>query len=113
VTMQIVLLSEHCLRKLPHRRHDAIHGWLHDLWSCDVQEITQRKWQMLFNVNKCKVMHFGRRDAGYNPKSLDEVSEEKDLGVTIICDLKASHVPSSVLMLTVKQIKYLVSSIDP
>jgi len=39
-------------------------------------------------------MHFGRRNVGYNyhldTKSLDEVSEEKDLGVTIICDLKAS-----------------------
>jgi len=39
-------------------------------------------------------MHFGRRNVGYDyhldTKSLDEVSEEKDLGVTIICDLKAS-----------------------
>jgi len=50
---------------------------------------------MLFNMEKCKVMHFGRRNAGYNyqldSKSLDEVSEEKDLGVTITCDLKASQ----------------------
>ena len=40
-------------------------------------------------------MHFGRRNAGYNyqlgSKSLDEVSEEQDLGVTITCDLKASQ----------------------
>ena len=54
-----------------------------------------KEWQMLFNVEKCKVMHFGRRNVGYNyhldSKSLDEVSEEKDLGVTITCDLKASQ----------------------
>ena len=56
-----------------------------------------KEWQMLFNVEKCKVMHFGRRNVGYNyhldTKSLDEVSEEKDLGVTITgtCDLKASQ----------------------
>ena len=53
-----------------------------------------KEWQMLFNVEKCKVMHFGRRNASYNQldsKSLDEVSKEKDLGVTITCDLKASQ----------------------
>jgi len=53
-----------------------------------------KEWQMLFNVEKCKVMHFGRRNAGFNyqldSKSL-EVSEEKDLAVTITCDLKASQ----------------------
>ena len=34
-----------------------------------------KEWQMLFNMEKCKVMHFGRRNAGYNyqlgSKSLD------------------------------------------
>ena len=52
-----------------------------------------KKWQMLFNVEKCKVMHIG------NPKDpkanyfmqgcqLDECLEEKDLGVLISSDLK-------------------------
>ena len=52
-----------------------------------------KKWQMLFNVEKCKVMHIG------NPKDpkvnyfmqgcqLDECLEEKDLGVLISTDLK-------------------------
>ena len=53
-----------------------------------------KEWQMLFNVEKCKVMHFGRRNASYNQlasKSLDEVLEEKDLGVTLTCDLKTSQ----------------------
>jgi len=40
-------------------------------------------------------------DYQLDSESLDEVSEEKDLGVTITCDLR--H-PSSVLMLTVKRI---------
>ena len=44
-----------------------------------------KEWQMLFNVDKCKVMHFGRRNAGYNyhldSNSLDEVSEESQLPV--------------------------------
>ena len=47
-----------------------------------------------YNINVIRCMHFGRKNVGYNyhldTKSLDEVSEEKDLGVTIICDLKAS-----------------------
>ena len=44
-----------------------------------------KEWQMLFNVEKCKVMHFGRRNVGYNyhldSKSLDEVSDESQLPV--------------------------------
>jgi len=51
-----------------------------------------KEWQMLFNVNKCKVMHLG-----YNNPSVDYymdtvqlqvVKEEKDLGVVITDDLK-------------------------
>ena len=51
-------------------------------------------WQMLFNLNKCKIMHFGYN----NPDNifllgghiLESVDEEKDLGVMIRKDLKAS-----------------------
>ena len=50
-------------------------------------------WQMLFNVDKCKIMHFGYN----NPNNifllghiLETVDEEKDLGVMIRKDLKAS-----------------------
>jgi hypothetical protein len=50
------------------------------------------KWGMEFNRKKCKVMHFG---AG-NPKHqysmgghiLDEITEEKDVGVTVSHNLK-------------------------
>jgi len=38
-------------------------------------------------------MYFGRRNAGYNyqldSKSLNDVSEEKDIGATIACAVKA------------------------
>ena len=51
-------------------------------------------WQMLFNLDKCKIMHFGYN----NPNNifllggpiLETVDEEKDLGVMIRKDLKAS-----------------------
>ena len=52
-------------------------------------------WQMLFNVDKCKVMHFGRSnetlDYYMNGSKLDKVTEEKDLGVWISRDLKVSQ----------------------
>ena len=52
------------------------------------------EWQMLFNLDKCKIRHFGYN----NPNNtfllgghiLETVDEEKDLGVMIQKDLKAS-----------------------
>jgi len=50
------------------------------------------EWQMLFNADKCKVMHMGfnNKQAKYdmNGVQLERVSEEKDLGVIISEDLK-------------------------
>jgi hypothetical protein len=47
---------------------------------------------MLFNVDKCKVMHFGynnsKRTYEMNGKDLEEISEERDLGVIVQQDLK-------------------------
>ena len=52
-------------------------------------------WQMLFNIGKCKVMHFGRANQSYDyhmsNSKLEVVTEEKDLGVWISQDLKVSH----------------------
>jgi len=49
-------------------------------------------WQMLFNVDKCKVMHFGRSNGNLSyymdGSKIAKVTEEKDLGVlnrTIKC----------------------------
>ena len=51
-------------------------------------------WQMLFNVDKCKVMHLGFNDKSdvYSMKGnrLEPVQEERDLGVVISKDLKVS-----------------------
>ena len=53
-----------------------------------------RKWQMPFNLDKCKVMHVGQRNdkAKYEllGKELEICIEEKDLGVIITNDLKSS-----------------------
>ena len=50
------------------------------------------KWQMTFNLNKCKVLHIGnnndRHNYSMNGIELLKVNEEKDLGVTISSDLK-------------------------
>ena len=50
------------------------------------------EWQLPFNVSKCKILHLGH----FNPifsytmdcNLLEEVSQEKDLGVTIDKDLE-------------------------
>ena len=54
-----------------------------------------KEWQMLFNADKCKVMHVGynndnNKHANYdvNDVQLECVSEEKYLGVIISEDLK-------------------------
>jgi len=49
-------------------------------------------WMMLFNADKCKVMHFGynNTEADYKiyDKNLDVTKEERDLGIIIQNDLK-------------------------
>ena len=48
-------------------------------------------WQMSFNADKCKVLHFGRKKVNYdynmNGSILSDVTFEKDLGVVITGDL--------------------------
>jgi hypothetical protein len=50
---------------------------------------------MKFNVAKCKVMHFGRRNPRYEYEMdnvrLEEVEVERDIGVTVSNDLKPSR----------------------
>jgi hypothetical protein len=52
------------------------------------------KWQMKFNIDKCKVMHFGAKnpEVEYNMNNvkLEVISEEKDLGVVISNTFKVS-----------------------
>ena len=53
-----------------------------------------QKWQMNFNVDKCKVLHIGSNNdqVGYsmNGAELSKVDQERDLGVLISKDLKPS-----------------------
>ena len=52
------------------------------------------KWQMPFNVTKCKVMHIGYRNPNSEysllGNSIESTASEKDLGVVITNDLKFS-----------------------
>ena len=53
-----------------------------------------KKWGMSFNVNKCKVLHVGRTNPRHryflNGEEVEEVKEEKDLGVLIEDTMKPS-----------------------
>ena len=67
----------------------SVHGDLVNLdkWSKD--------WLMLFNVDKCKIMHFGynnlKTDYKMSDNSLDKVDMERDLGVIIQSNLKCNE----------------------
>ena len=58
-------------------------------------------WQMLFNVDKCKVLHIGRSNpsSSYSMggKLLQAIDDEKDLGVTIHKSLKPSKHVSEIV----------------
>jgi ribonuclease P/MRP protein subunit RPP40 len=53
------------------------------------------KWQMEFNVKKCKLMHLGGKNKRYEYKmgeiNLEKVEVERDLGVVVTSDLKCSE----------------------
>ena len=53
-----------------------------------------RDWQLLFNVGKCKVMHFGARNSKFKYSMdgvrLEEVQVEKDVGVLVSDNLRPS-----------------------
>ena len=52
------------------------------------------KWQMLFNVGKCKCLHTGPGNTGMNCEMggtiLSKTEKEKDLGVTMNANMKVS-----------------------
>ena len=58
-------------------------------------------WQMSFNVDKCKVMHFGHRNSKavycINDTQLHDVQVERDLGVLVQSDMKVSQQCSNVV----------------
>ena len=60
----------------------------------DLNEVQQwsARWQLAFNVKKCRVLHVGPRNpcADYTlfGKKLDVIEEEKDLGIIVDGSLK-------------------------
>ena len=52
-------------------------------------------WKMMFNTEKCKVIHYGKSSINFkysmHGKLLEEVTSEKDLGVVITKDLKVGQ----------------------
>jgi len=68
----------------------------HLLLQNDLDIVCERadRWQMKFNVSKCKTMQFGRKTSAIEPRyymygePLEEVSSEKDLGVVFSSDMK-------------------------
>ena len=53
-----------------------------------------KKWQMEYNVEKCEVMHFGRRNRGrgdfLNGEMLRKSEAQRDLGVLVQDSLKVN-----------------------
>jgi len=53
-----------------------------------------QQWGMQFNVQKCKVMHFGfnnnRQEYSMNGHKLESTEEERDIGVSVAKNLKPS-----------------------
>lgn len=53
-----------------------------------------KKWQMEFNIGKCKVLHVGKSNKHFqyemNAQILESTKEERDLGVMIADNLKSS-----------------------
>ena len=60
----------------------------------DINNLTEwsARWQLPFNVTKCKSLHIGKRNNKYvyeiNGQQPEQVNEEKDLGVLIDDELK-------------------------
>ena len=71
-----------------------------------------KKWAMLFNAKKCKIMHFGNR----NPRAnylmdgieLGKTTEERDLGIQIVDTLK----PTRQCAIAAKSAHFAISQIQ-
>jgi ribonuclease P/MRP protein subunit RPP40 len=72
--------------KLAHRIHSKTNG---DELQASLSQLSiwAERWGMAFNVNKCKVMHVGRGNPGYqymmDGQVLQETECERDIGVNI------------------------------
>ena len=63
----------------------------------DLQQLQHwsKDWQMLFNADKCRSIHFGHNNSGHlytmDGKALEQVTEEKDLGIMVTDNLKCGR----------------------
>ena len=83
--------------------HGRLQENLDELHVCD----WSNTWKLKFNAAKCKVLHFNpdinnhyrytMLDSSDNYVALDEVDEEKDLGVTFQSNLKFDKHISSII----------------
>ena len=79
----------------------------------DIEELAlwSEKWQLPFNVRKCKSLRIGRRNPRttytMNEHVLEQVEYEKDLGITIDNELKF-HVQASAAVKKANQILGLI-----
>ena len=74
------------------------------------------KWQIKFNIDKCKVLHIGNNNLytkyTMNGSELTKVSHEKDLGVTINNDLKPSKHCSDVIKTANKLVDFIGRTLE-
>ena len=79
----------------------------------DLDQLTRwaSRWQMKFNVEKCKVLHIGSNNNQFqysmNGQQLSTVNEEKDLGVLVTNDLKPSQHCSQVVKTANKLVGFI------
>ena len=79
----------------------------------DLDQLTHwaNKWQMQFNVEKCKVLHIGSNNNmqqySMNGQQLSAVKKEKDLGVLVTDDLKPSQHCSQVVKTANKLVGFI------
>ena len=71
-----------------------------------------KKWEMKFNAEKCKIMHFGNRNARakyvMDGVELGEITEERDLGIRVANTMK----PSRQCAVAAKSANYALSQIQ-
>ena len=79
-------LDKAARRAVSQEDREIMQDWIDNLvkWS--------EKWGMVFNTEKCKIMHFGSGNPEFdytmNSCALSSVEEERDIGVLIYKDLK-------------------------
>jgi len=74
------------------------------------------RWQMEFNPDKCKVMHFGRFNVGgkytVNGRTLKSIDRQRDLGVQVHRSLKVATQVEKVVKKTYGMLAFISQGIE-